>query len=95
VYVYIYIYTYVYIYIPFGIFTDIWDILLPLYTVCVRSVHFSGFGIMYHKKSGNPGAQVNIQYFLCAQRKHQKNFFSVDTSEDLRIRRAQSCCSEF
>jgi hypothetical protein len=34
-----------------------WDILNPFGTFCVHLVHFSGFGIMYQEKSGNPGAQ--------------------------------------
>jgi hypothetical protein len=36
-------------------FTDIWDILWPFGTFCVRLVHFSGFGIVYLEKYGNPG----------------------------------------
>jgi hypothetical protein len=35
-------------------FTGIWDILRPFGTFCVRLVHFSGFGIMFQEKSGNP-----------------------------------------
>jgi hypothetical protein len=35
-------------------FTDIWDILWPFGTFNVHLVHFSGFGIMYVEKSGNP-----------------------------------------
>jgi hypothetical protein len=31
-----------------------WDILNPFGTFCVHLVHFSGFGIMYQEKSGNP-----------------------------------------
>jgi hypothetical protein len=33
----------------------IWYILCSFGTFCVRLVHFSGFGIMQHEKSGNPG----------------------------------------
>jgi hypothetical protein len=34
--------------------TDILDILWPFGTFCVHLVQFSGFGIMYLEKSGNP-----------------------------------------
>jgi hypothetical protein len=37
----------------------IWDILLPFGTFCVHLVHFSGFGIMYREKSGNPARAGN------------------------------------
>jgi hypothetical protein len=40
-----------------GYFTDIWNILLPFGTFCVHLVHFSGFGIMYQEKSGNPASR--------------------------------------
>jgi hypothetical protein len=36
-------------------FTDIWELLCPFGTFCVDLVHFSGFGITYQEKSGNPG----------------------------------------
>jgi hypothetical protein len=36
-------------------FTDSWDILRQFGTFYVTLVHFSGFGIMYQEKSGNPG----------------------------------------
>jgi hypothetical protein len=35
-------------------FMEIWDIIWPFGTFCIRLVHFSGFGIMYQEKSGNP-----------------------------------------
>jgi hypothetical protein len=37
---------------------DIWDILCPFGTFFVRLVYFSGFGIMYQEKSGNPGTVI-------------------------------------
>jgi hypothetical protein len=37
-------------------FKDIWEILLPFGTFCVDLAHFSGFGITYQQKSGNPAA---------------------------------------
>jgi hypothetical protein len=36
----------------------IWDILLPFGTFCVHLVHFSGFGILYQEKSGDPGISL-------------------------------------
>jgi hypothetical protein len=36
-------------------FKDIWDILLTFGTLCVHFIHFSGFGMLYQDKSGNPG----------------------------------------
>jgi hypothetical protein len=36
----------------------IWDILLPFGTFCVHLEHFSGFGILYQEKSGNPGISL-------------------------------------
>jgi hypothetical protein len=33
---------------------DIWEILWPFVTFCVDLVHFSGSGITYQEKSGNP-----------------------------------------
>jgi hypothetical protein len=33
---------------------EIWDILLTFGIFCILLVHFSGFGIMYREKSGNP-----------------------------------------
>jgi hypothetical protein len=41
-------------------FTVIWDIFWPFGTFCVHLVHFSGFGIMYHEKSGNSGSTDSI-----------------------------------
>jgi hypothetical protein len=35
-------------------FTVLCDILWPIGMVCIHLVHFSGFGIMYQEKSGNP-----------------------------------------
>jgi hypothetical protein len=40
-------------------FMDIWDTLWPFGTFCVHLVHFSGFGIMYQEKSGNPGTCIH------------------------------------
>jgi hypothetical protein len=37
----------------FGLFKEIWDILLPFGTFCINLVNFSSFGIMYREKSGN------------------------------------------
>jgi hypothetical protein len=46
----------------------IWDILSPFGTFCIHLVHFvfiwyifSGFGIMYQEKSGNPGPETLIE----------------------------------
>jgi hypothetical protein len=42
----------------FKYFMAIWNILRTLGifgTFCIHLVHFSGFGIMYQEKSGNPG----------------------------------------
>jgi hypothetical protein len=36
-------------------FIEIWDILWPFGIFCIHLLHFSGFGIMYQEKSGNPG----------------------------------------
>jgi hypothetical protein len=36
-------------------FTHIWIILWPVGTFCAHLVRFSGFGIMFQEKSGNPG----------------------------------------
>jgi hypothetical protein len=36
-------------------FMEIWDILWPFGTFFIHFVFFSGFGIMYQEKSGNPG----------------------------------------
>jgi hypothetical protein len=38
-------------------FTDIWELLCPFGTFCVDLVHFSGFGITYQEKSGNPAEE--------------------------------------
>jgi hypothetical protein len=35
-------------------FMEIWNILCPLGTFYIHLAHFSGFGIMYQEKSGNP-----------------------------------------
>jgi hypothetical protein len=35
-------------------FMDIWNILRTFGIFCVHLVHFSGFGILYQEKSGNP-----------------------------------------
>jgi hypothetical protein len=40
---------------------DFWDILWPFSTFCVYLVIFSGFGIMYQEKSGNPEHEKKIQ----------------------------------
>jgi hypothetical protein len=43
-------------------FMAIWNILWTLgifRTFCVHLVHFFGFGIMHHEKSGNPAARVS------------------------------------
>jgi hypothetical protein len=45
----------------FECFTDIWDILRPIGTLCVHLVHFSGFGIVYQEKSGNPASVEVVQ----------------------------------
>jgi hypothetical protein len=39
-------------------FTAIWHIWYPFGTFCIRLVHFSGLGIMYQEKSGNPGNEL-------------------------------------
>jgi hypothetical protein len=36
-------------------FMDSWDVFWPFGTFRVHLVHFSGFGILYPEKSGNPG----------------------------------------
>jgi hypothetical protein len=41
-----------------GYLMDVWDIWLPFGTFCVHLAPFSGFGIMYQEKSGNPGRWV-------------------------------------
>jgi hypothetical protein len=46
-------------------FTDIWDNLWPFGTFCLHLVIFSGFGIMYQEKSGNP-ALVCWQSDICS-----------------------------
>jgi hypothetical protein len=43
-------------------FKDIWEILRPFGTFCVDLVHFSGFGIMYQQKSGNPVPRDNFAH---------------------------------
>jgi hypothetical protein len=43
-------------------FMTIWNILWPFSTFCIRLVHFSGFGIVYREKSGNPGWQTSRKY---------------------------------
>jgi hypothetical protein len=46
-------------------FRAIWNILqifgyfINIGYICVHLVHFSGFGIMYLEKSGNPAIRVN------------------------------------
>jgi hypothetical protein len=55
------------VYIFFGhleYFMEIWDILWPFGTFCIHLVHFSGFGIMYQEKSGNPAQGVNFATLL-------------------------------
>jgi hypothetical protein len=37
---------------------EIGDILKQFGTFCIHLVHFSGFGIMYQEKSGNPAGRV-------------------------------------
>jgi hypothetical protein len=49
-----------YILCPFWIFYRHLVILWPFGTFCVHLVHFSGFGIMHHEKSGNPGSDTNL-----------------------------------
>jgi hypothetical protein len=39
----------------FVYFTAIGNILWPVGTFCAHLVRFSGFGIMFQEKSGNPG----------------------------------------
>jgi hypothetical protein len=41
-------------------FKAIWDILWPFGIYCSHLVYFSGFGIMYQDKSGNPGLASSI-----------------------------------
>jgi hypothetical protein len=54
-------------------FRGIWDILWTFGTFCVHLVHFSGLGIMYQEKSGNPGPNPN--YWM---RKGRKRIVEVD-----------------
>jgi hypothetical protein len=49
-------------------FKEIWDTLWPFGTFCVYLVHFSGFGIMHHEKSGNPAHKqknASLTFLLC------------------------------
>jgi hypothetical protein len=46
-------------YDPLEYFMEIWDVLWPFGTFCFNLVHFSGFGIVYQEKSGNPGLVVS------------------------------------
>jgi hypothetical protein len=53
---------------------DIGDILWLLGKLCAHLVHFSGFGIMYEEKSGNPAAKVSYdrmqKTFVAARAQH-------------------------
>jgi hypothetical protein len=51
-------------------FTALWHILCPFSTFCIRLVHFSGLGIMYQEKSGNPARNWN---FSCTCTRHFSN----------------------
>jgi hypothetical protein len=59
-------------------FKDIWDILWPFGTFCAHLVHFSGFGIKYLEKSGNPGIYLQPAFF---HNKEWVNCFLDDLSE--------------
>jgi hypothetical protein len=39
-----------------------WGILWPLGTFCVHLVHFSGFGIIIPRKSGNPDLKHHLDF---------------------------------
>jgi hypothetical protein len=45
-------------------FIGTWNILLRFGTFCNHLVHFSGFGIMYQDKSGNPAFASSRNAFL-------------------------------
>jgi hypothetical protein len=77
----VYFMTIWYILWPFGMFYDhlvcfmtIWYILWPFGIFCVHLVYFSGFGIMYQEKSGNPDnernarVEENLKNYICMQR---------------------------
>jgi hypothetical protein len=42
-------------------FTDIWEILWPFGSFSAHLVYFSGIGIMYQEKSGNPEPNPSFQ----------------------------------
>jgi hypothetical protein len=62
-------------------FTDIRDILCPFGILCTRLVHFSGFGIMYREKSGNPVQKLvwkkSAQFFYPRKKTFQHNYDSI------------------
>jgi hypothetical protein len=85
-------------------FTDIWDILWPFGTFCVQLVHFSGFGIMYQVKYGNP-ASIPISFVLalrplyslvfCTWRLHEcMRFYRHDEFERRRTFCSNKHCSK-
>jgi hypothetical protein len=51
-------------------FVAIWYNLQPFGIVCGNLVIFSGFGIMYQEKSGNPDHNVNGSYSWRAPEKN-------------------------
>jgi hypothetical protein len=64
-------------------FMYIWDILLPFRTFCVRLVLFvfiwyifSGFGIMYHEKSGNPDREQQQRRFYGRRSNSEKKLLT-------------------
>jgi hypothetical protein len=52
---------------------EIWDILGPFDTFCIHLVHFSGFGIMYQEKSGNPDVRAE----MASRNSRGRNLFSA------------------
>jgi hypothetical protein len=56
-----------YILWPFGLFTAIWHILLPLGIVHGHLVYFSRFGMKYQEKSGNPALRTMYPFQKAAK----------------------------
>jgi hypothetical protein len=57
---------YLYIVWPFGIFYGYLGYFMTIWYIFVYLVHFSGFGIMYQEKSGNPAAEIGLRQPLAA-----------------------------
>jgi hypothetical protein len=61
-------------------FKDIEDILGPFGTFCVHLVHFSGFGILFQEKSGNPDVHAlrrNAEWLQETQIAFQQRFIQI------------------